>query len=399
MPDRTRRTTPGTDTSRRRSSLSLAQDSTIWDEWVAALLAQRGRDAGLASAASRVSDWEGWVSEARSERLSGAVWAAVRDEGLQAAFPPQVCEELESQWRQSVAASALVHRDVSGIAALLDEAKVPWILLKGPSVADILYSDPGSRPMSDIDILVRPSHFRTALDLLARDGWTLREDMIPEYLKITHAVLIRQAPYVGVLEVHWNLLGTVPLPGETVLWEGIEQMDLDLRRVPVLGAADKALHLALHAVLHHGLRGASHILDISLAFSRLTRVEWETLVRHAVRMDVVEEVLRALDAARGRAGFSPPGYVLTELRCSRPGWLRRRATDLALSDSGGHAAMTLSRLIMMDGWENKARYLDFVLMPPRQWLKRVDSSAGAASYCTRAFSGVSRALAQMLRGR
>lgn len=379
--------------------LPLERERSTWDEWVAALLTARGRDAALASLISRVDGWEPWCAEARARRLSGAIWTAIRDEGLQAAIPVGAAARLEGQWRQSVAASALVHLDLSQIGAALDKEKIPWALLKGPSVADILYSDPGSRPMSDIDILIRPHFFRKSLDVLAEEGWRLREDMIPEYLRITHAVMLKFDPCVAMLEVHWNLLGTVPLPGEDVLWDGLERMEIAGRAVPVLGAADSALHLALHAVLHHGLKEASHLLDIALAFARLDREGWGIVVDHATRLNVVEELLAALDAAKRRVGFAAPEQIVRVLKQRRPGWLRRRATALALADSGGHAAMTLSRLIMMDGWENKGRYLDFVLMPPREWLRKVDSGSGGGAYSRRAFSGIGRALVQMFRAR
>ncbi len=369
-----------------------------WDEWAAAIAKRQDRDAALAALAGQVTDWDAWLTEARTERLSGAIWTAMRDAGVESALPSATANELESEWRQSVAASALLHYEVAGIGAALAAEEVPWIMLKGPSVSDSLYQDPGARTSVDIDILIKPDDVHKVISILESSGWLLREDMHPRYIRITHIVMIKTAPQVSLLEVHWCLLGTVPLKSEEVLWDTLEAMDIGGRLVPILNASDKALHLCVHIVLHHGLIPVSQLLDVVLACLRLDRQGWDSFVSHARKLGVVEEALLALTAARKRQGLLVPESVLESLESSRPGWLRRKAVQMAICDANGHAAMTISRLIIMQGWKRKWRYGRFVLFPPAEWMKELPDGNSDAIYFRRAFSGIVRAVKQFVGG-
>jgi len=369
---------------------------SCWDKWAKAVSRKRGVDAELASLISSVSDWDAWLSHARSERLSGALWTAFRDNNIQALLPSGVAQKMEFDWRQSVVASVPLLQNVGDIATLLDCNDIPWMLLKGPSVADVLYSDPGASPIVDIDILLKPFDFTRALDQMQRSGWQLRNDMHPRYLELTRAVLTREGSYVSILKAQWNLLGAIPLANEDKLWDNPEEIEVGGRAVKTLSAADKALYLAVHAVLYHGLRPSAQLLDICLACGRLDRKGWSVLINHAKQTGLVEEVFLALTTARTRINMVVPESVMSDLLKSRPKGLRRKAPELVMSDTGGRAATTLSRLIMMHGTDRKKKYLSFIMFPPKNWLAHTEDSIGPGAHFNNAFSGLGKAIRQLL---
>ncbi len=56
------------------------------------------------------------------------------------------------------------------VAQTLREADVPWLLVKGPVVADVLYTRPDLRAYVDLDVLVPASHFSEAVERLEAAG-------------------------------------------------------------------------------------------------------------------------------------------------------------------------------------------------------------------------------------
>jgi hypothetical protein len=77
--------------------------------------------------------------------------------------------------------------------AALHAAGIETMVLKGIALAVMHYSDPGDRPMDDIDVLVRPEEANRALALLAAEGWTADEEPTGVGLKVVHAKHLHDA--------------------------------------------------------------------------------------------------------------------------------------------------------------------------------------------------------------
>lgn len=340
--------------------------------------------------ASRVSDWDEWLQEARREHLSGVIWTSCCDAGVEHMLPEAVSSQLRSEWRQSVSSGALIHQPVVEIARTLDAGRIAWVLLKSPSVEDILYPSSGSGPTAGIVILVKPADFREALKHLHADGWEPSGSTASAHLEISYAVLHKDSPSASSVCVQWNLFGDMPLPGEEIVWDHLEKEEIGGLSVAVLSAADQAIYAALRAVLMHKLQPAAELLCVVQSFSRLDHRSWETLAEDACKLNVVEEVYRALVAARARADFAVPEHIWRLLLHSRPRGLRRRAASLALSDSGNAGAF-LARLIIMDGAQHKANYVQHALFSPRQ-----QQSGAASTGRAHPLGGLCRALRCLL---
>jgi Uncharacterised nucleotidyltransferase len=57
------------------------------------------------------------------------------------------------------------------VSSAMAQAGVPLLVLKGAALAQLVYEDPRLRPMRDVDLLVRKTDARRALDVLMRCGF------------------------------------------------------------------------------------------------------------------------------------------------------------------------------------------------------------------------------------
>src|SRR5215510_8711385 len=77
-------------------------------------------------------------------------------------------ELLKQAYRLQALQAGIHERKISKVFELLRAAGVEPLLAKGWAAA-LLYPDPALRPYGDVDLLVRPEHFRAAQDVLASD--------------------------------------------------------------------------------------------------------------------------------------------------------------------------------------------------------------------------------------
>jgi hypothetical protein len=113
-------------------------------------------------------DWDEVLANARSQRLTGLLAAAVG-----AGAFPTTDEQYEQTADAQVAAMAVVlrlERLLLDVAEQLAQAGIEVRVLKGSAAAHMLYPDPALRPFNDIDILVPSGAFDDAVTVIARSG-------------------------------------------------------------------------------------------------------------------------------------------------------------------------------------------------------------------------------------
>lgn len=220
--------------------------------------------------------------------------------------------------------TAAVCADLDAVFARID---CPWLVVKGPALAQTVYPSPQLRFGVDLDVLVPPARLRDALSALADDGrfelidlnWPLIEQSLPGELRLRSARGI-------LIDLHWSLINTASVRRGLRLDAGPM---LERRRnlesgLPVLAASDQLVHLGVHGALS-GANRLSWLLDAHLA-ARTTE-DWTPVLATAAatetsallglvlvraqrvfRTPVPDDVLRAL--AGGRLGVAANRAVL-----------------------------------------------------------------------------------------
>ena len=227
--------------------------------------------------------------------------------------------------------SALLAR----LAAAARAAAVPALLVKGAGLALTTYRPPWSRPMSDVDVLVRPADEARLLDRLLLAGLSPAPDRARNLgkrgLRET-GLLLRVGTTAALLELHTSLDKVV---SRTVDYDALfaradpaERFDPTLHGLFVPAPEDHALLVALHLArdeLQHevGFTDLAALLGAGLDAAVLVERARAWQLRTALYL-----ALREL-AARGSTAV-PEGL----LEALEPSPVRTRALDWLLASVG-----------------------------------------------------------------
>jgi hypothetical protein len=253
--------------------------------------------------------------------------------------------------------------ELAGLQPLLDRTGVPWAVLKGAAVVDLLYGGAGRRHYQDIDLLVHPIGFPVVVHALQESGARLLDrnwKMIRKEMRgQVHLRLPRGTPG----DLHWDLInvhrGRMQIDSAAVL-DRAERVDLGGVAIPVLDATDSLIHLAVHASLSGGDR-LIWLKDIELAASVRAPL-WAEVVQRASRWGVSRPVGLLLSRARSVLSADVPEWVTEEMLGHRLNEFSRkvdRRWPPHLSRGGANPSRAISRVIghgLMGGaWLTLAR--------------------------------------------
>jgi hypothetical protein len=228
------------------------------------------------------------------------------------------------------------------------EGGIPWLVIKGPTLAAPVHGAPELRWHADLDVLVPPHRLGDAITLLERRGSAMLDrnwDLIHEHLKgEVHLAL----PLGLELDLHWHLLNdsslrsvfAIPLDG---LFARARSIDVGGTRVPTLDAADTVVYVAMHMMLAGGHR-LIWLKDLERLLASDIDVPAVARVARAWRAELV------LAAALGRTnrvlGPAPGMQQLLEIAPHRRAWL-------ALDGLASH----VQPVERQDGWGSLIRIL------------------------------------------
>jgi hypothetical protein len=213
--------------------------------------------------------------------------------------------------------SALVDRLSARMSTRLREAGIDHILLKGPSLAELLYPPSEIRTYGDCDLLVPPERWEDAIAVLRSNGFS---DAMAE---IAHPRMesFSSHPWEspdGDIDLHATLDGLNADMSDvwSVLCKDTEIMSIGGRDVPILSQTGRLLHVALHA---RSLQ-AQAIRDLELALERFGDADWAESAKLARQLDGVAAFsagLRVRDDGRVlayRLGIASVISIDTELQ-------------------------------------------------------------------------------------
>jgi hypothetical protein len=125
----------------------------------------------------------------------------------EAAISPSALEGLQRDRRDNERRQALAELLLRAVARWFSSNGIRWTLMKGLGLARQLYSNPALRPSADIDLLVSPDDFRSAIRILESHGFrNLAGSPATRILKAAAAYLFRDVALLGafgpLIELH-----------------------------------------------------------------------------------------------------------------------------------------------------------------------------------------------------
>lgn len=265
-------------------------------------------------------DWERFERLASWHRVAGVAYKALRGAGE--------AGRLEAAYTETFARNLVSLAELDRIARELEGAGITGMLLKGAALLGGVYKDYGTRPMYDLDLLLRQDDVARAGAVLSAVGYRPAPQFASqaELLWDRHGrwVPLVRADGLVVVELHRRLGGEATVLGLDV--DGWWARARPTERASLLRPSPEDLltHVALHALGDRRLRSEGalgQLRDVArVAAGGAGEIDWERLGADARRagfgpalalvLEVVAELgLAAVPpAARAaRAALAPSG--------------------------------------------------------------------------------------------
>ncbi len=153
-----------------------------------------------------IDNWIDLITKAEKHGLSNLVYQHLTDLGVDIPTPARhQFIALKARHRK---ANLIRHNAVEEILEVFSKSHIESILLKGAALVKVLYDSPELRPMSDIDILVKPEQADLAQQCLKRIGYTAQARKTG-YLVDHHHLPIATRTMDGIrvhVEIHHDAL-------------------------------------------------------------------------------------------------------------------------------------------------------------------------------------------------
>jgi len=167
-------------------------------------------------------------------------------------------------------------RACAEVLSRLNEAHIPFIVLKGAAYAEAVYEWPWLRHSGDLDLLFRERDLLRAADLLLNSG--LRPRTSPLDRGGHHLAQILHKSGLPV-ELHRQLYGPVFYnPPLNALWERSIKTAIAGQPSRILAPVDMLQHTLIHATLCKSQRSLSWVCDAWMLVKKYPGINWRILV-------------------------------------------------------------------------------------------------------------------------
>ncbi len=319
--------------------------------------------------------WQAIVAEAERTGLSGLVLEKCQANGID--VPLAVAGRLHRTATAVAANNLHLRQELVGLLRSFNEAGIPVMLLKGAALNLTIYDRPDLRPMSDLDLLVRPDNVPDTMRMLASIGCheerpLVRRDFFPKYYYETELFTGSARP--ARIDLHARSLRPLrvarTLPGGA-LWNGAKRVSVGGAFASVPRDEVMFIHLAAHAAFH----GCSRLIWL-YDLKRLVDVcgesmDWDMVTRLCRQWRLSLAVRTALAEAAAQLGSFVPERVVRRLAAHPASWKDRLTLRQAPRDAAGPVSHVLVDLLCTPGLRFRLGYLMSILSPDEAHLEEL----------------------------
>jgi len=241
-------------------------------------------------------DWAQVCTLAASHGVTGHLGTSLSGSEV---VPDAVRERVDAERREQTMRSLRLTDGLCGVLDRLRSASIRALPYKGPVLSVVAYGDPGVRDYVDVDLVVPPTEFERAREVLADAGFRTAERL----RALGEVELVDDAG--TVVDLHRSVLPRYfPHALEfAALWDRRTSVDVGAETVPALAPADRLLVLAVHGTKHRWYRLA-WIRDVAAVVGHTT--DWEAVRTRARALGCRRHVCLALWLASRLYGVDPP---------------------------------------------------------------------------------------------
>ena len=316
------------------------------------------------------------VQMARDEGLAPWLHYRARQAGI--VFAPAVAAALTSDYHASLSRNTYMFGQLAGVGRIAAAQGVDLLMLKGAHLAAWLYPSPATRPMVDIDLLVRREQApQLVAALSAADYRVVSHEPRPGAgLEFENQLLLAhpgKSDY-GCLALHWSLLDFPSYQRRLRMedfWQRAGSCALPGMDARVLAAEDLLVYLCAHLALHHQWSRLIWLCDIALLLERVRgTLDWDRACALAESAELSLALGETLRRAAGILGAVVPADVWARLNSVPVGPAERYAWQ-AMTQSGRSAGRSFwTNLRAMHGIRSRLGFARAHLLPSPGYMRR-----------------------------
>ena len=266
-------------------------------------------------------DWHEFTAEAIRFRMAFQVKAFFEAKSQFDGIVPQVClDQLGNRVRETLMNNLLQQAHLRDMLALLKEANIPVILLKGLWLGETVYRDLKARATGDIDLLLRLEDMPRFTKLALERGFDLPKNTanICDLAPACNEFPLVNPTRKSFFDIHWALTRPpIEAPvDEERFWQRSEIYTIAGKPCRTLCVEDHLLYLCFHAAVHHHFCyiGPRALLDIACLIAQPPRpIDWDDLVIRSRELAWERGVWLMLDLTRMQLGSPIPQSILDQL--------------------------------------------------------------------------------------
>ena len=193
-------------------------------------LKEDDRDA-LSGALGEQIEWEQFVEKARWHKLEGLAYHHLRTDPFVGRVPQGALSQLKGLYLRNVARWLHYRNELHDLIEALRAQGIRVAVMKGGALAELIYVDHGTRPMSDLDLLVPADRAGDAWSVVQSMGYrqTVDEDERRRMIEDDRQLPMLVHPTKSiVVEIHTHLVGSSsPMRFDIgVFWKAMEEAQI-----------------------------------------------------------------------------------------------------------------------------------------------------------------------------
>jgi len=219
-------------------------------------------------------------------------------------IPHEIANTLESDFIGKTAYILQYENLLKNIADSLHQNGIPFIIIKGPTIAYELYDPVEVRPYGDLDLLIRSQNYNRVKSILLRQGFELADPANEAHRRqYWNSVDFYHTKNRNIaVDLHWDTLMTSwgrNFFTDQDIWGNVRQLKFLQIYLPVLDPKILILHLCLHMAFHHQFGKLQTLCDLDLAIKKFeTDIDWEQLLQIVSKMNIWKAVMYSMRLAK-----------------------------------------------------------------------------------------------------
>ncbi len=232
--------------------------------------------------------------------------------------PPVHFERLRQLFKLNLINTLSLSGELTRLAPQFDKAKILFLVLKGPTLAQMAYGDITLRQYTDLDLLVKENQLQAARKLLITDGFRPKPDLTPflqaKYTRLRYEQDYWKAGGNSLVDLHWSVLprGFSFSPDPLIVWDKPCQIEVAGAQVWTLSPENLLLYLCAHAA-KHDWQSLSFVCDIAWLIHSQPQLDWELVLVRAGKFGTAPMLLTGLWLAHRMLAVPLPQNIIRKL--------------------------------------------------------------------------------------